>query len=327
MQAIVIEGAGGPEVLKLREVSTPEPRGDQIRVRVRACGLNRADLLQTRGHYPAPPGVPPDIPGIEYSGEVDALGPDAIGPLRVGDRVFGIVGGGAQAEYLVTHERLAVLIPANLDFVSAAAVPEVFLTAHDALITQGRLGPGEPVLIQAVGSGVGTAAVQVAHAMSSTVFGTSRTAAKLERARSLGLDFAIDTSEYDFVEVVRRQTSGAGVQVVLDLLGAGALAANLGALATGGRLVLVGLLDGGEAALDLRLVLKMRLSLVGTTLRGRPLEQKITASHLFARQVVPWLERGVVHPVIDSVFPWEQVREGHSRLASNQTFGKVILRL
>ncbi len=327
MKAIVITAVGGPEVLELREVSTPEPRGEQIRVRVRACGLNRADLLQTRGHYPAPAGVPADIPGLEYAGEVDALGPDVTGPLEVGDRVFGIVAGGAQAEYLVTHERMAVPIPDNLDVVAAAAVPEVFLTAHDALITQGRLGPGEPVLIQAVGSGVGTAAAQVAHAMGCTVFGTSRTADKLERARSLGLDVPIDTSQQDFVAVVRQQTAGAGVQVVLDLLGAGVLAGNLKALATQGRLVLVGLLGGREAPLDLGLLLSKRLSLVGTTLRARPLEEKIAATRLFARQVVPWLEQGAVRAVVEVVLPWEEVRDGHARLASNQSFGKVILRL
>jgi NADPH:quinone reductase len=327
MKAIVITGVGGPEVLELREVPIPEPRGDQIRVRVRACGLNRADLLQTRGLYPAPAGVPADIPGLEYAGEVDALGPDVTGPLEVGDRVLGIVAGGAQAEYLVTHERMAVPIPPDLDFVAAAAVPEVFMTAHDALITQGRLGPGERVLIQAVGSGVGTAAAQVAHAMGCTVFGTSRTAAKLDQARPLGLDVPIDTSRDDFVAVVRQQTAGAGVPVVLDLLGAGVLAGNLRVLATRGRLVLVGLLGGREAPLDLGLILSKRLTLVGTTLRGRPLEEKIAATRLFASQVVPWLERGTVRPVVDAVFPWEEVRDGHTRLASNQAFGKVILRL
>jgi NADPH:quinone reductase len=327
MKAIVITKVGGPEVLELREVSTPEPSGQQIRVRVRACGLNRADLLQTRGHYPAPAGVPVDIPGLEYAGEVDALGPDVSAQVELGDRVFGIVAGGAQAEYLVTHERMAVPIPSVLDFVAAAAIPEVFMTAHDALITQGRLGPGETVLIQAVGSGVGTAATQVAHAMGCSVLGTSRTAAKLERARSLGLDVAIDTSEHDFVRVVRQQTSDAGVQVVLDLLGAEVLAGNLNALATQGRLVLVGLLGGREAPLDLGLLLSKRITVVATTMRARPLEEKIAATRLFARQVVPWLERGVVRPVVDAVLPWEEVREGHSRLASNQTFGKVILRL
>src|SRR3954453_21550674 len=164
MKAIVIAGVGGPEVLEVREVPTPEPRGEQVRVRVRASGVNRADLMQCRGAYPAPPGAPKEIPGLEYAGEVDALGPDATGPLRVGDRVFGIVGGGAQAEYVVTHERLAVPIPARLSFEEAAAVPEVFLTAHDALLTQAGLRPGERVLVHAAGSGVGSAAVQIAHA-------------------------------------------------------------------------------------------------------------------------------------------------------------------
>src|SRR5436305_4179284 len=173
MKAIVITRSGGPEAFEVREVPAPEPRGEQVRVRVRACGLNRADLMQARGNYPAPPGVPADIPGLEYAGEVDALGPDVTGPLKVGDRVFGIVGGGGQAEYVLAHERLAVPIPSNLDFVAAAAVPEAFITAHDALLTQGRLAPGRRVLIHAAGSGVGTAAIQIAHAMGCTVLATS----------------------------------------------------------------------------------------------------------------------------------------------------------
>jgi len=218
MKAVVITGRGGSEVLDIRDVEPPEPQGAQIRVRVRACGLNRADLMQTRGLYPAPPGVPADIPGLEYAGEVDALGPEATGPLEVGDRVFGIEAGGAQAEYLVTHERMALPIPSNLDFVEAAAVPEVFLTAHDALLTQGRLGPGERVLIHAVGSGVGTAAAQIAHAMGCTVLGTSRTVEKLEKALPLGLDIGIETSREDFAEAVAHHTGGSGVHVVLSRL-------------------------------------------------------------------------------------------------------------
>src|SRR5262249_50295927 len=219
MRAIVITGVGGPEVLEIRDVPTPEPRGEQIRVKVRACGLNRADLMQARGKYPAPPGAPADIPGLEYAGEVDALGPDVTGPLKVGDRVFGIVGGGGQAEYVLTHERMAVLIPSNLGEVEAAAVPEAFITAHDAFLNPGRLGPGERVLIHAVGSGVGTAAVQIARAMGCAVFGTSRTPGKLERARELGLDQGIDASTEDFAAVVHSWTEGAGVDVVIDLLG------------------------------------------------------------------------------------------------------------
>ena len=231
MRAVVITKPGGPEVLEVRDVPAPEPQGDQILVRVRACGLNRADLMQTRGYYPAPPGVPADIPGLEFAGEVEALGPGVTGPLRVGERVFGIVAGGGMAERLVTPERMAVPIPANLSFEEAAAVPEVFLTAQDALETQARLRPGERVLIHAVGSGVGTAACQLAHAMGCTVFGTSRSASKLERAAEYGLDVAINTSAEDFAAVVADRTGGAGVDVVLDLIGAGAMAGNGAALA------------------------------------------------------------------------------------------------
>ena len=326
MRAIVIAGLGGPEVLEVREVPTPEPRGEQIRVRVRACGLNRADVMQCRGMYPAPPGAPADIPGLEYAGEVDALGPDVTGPVKPGDRVFGIVGGGGQAELVLTHERLAVPIPPNLDFEEAAAVPEAFITAHDASLTQGRLAPGERVLIHAVGSGVGTAAVQIAHAMGCTVFGTSRTATKFERAQSLGLDHGIDTAHEDFATVVRSQTAGAGVHVVIDLIGGSVLAGNLAALASRGRLVLVGLLGGTNAQLDLNVLLRKRLTIVGTTLRARPLEEKIAATRRFAEQVVPWLARGMVRPVVDSTFAFEDVHAAQSRMESNQVFGKVILR-
>jgi putative PIG3 family NAD(P)H quinone oxidoreductase len=327
MKAIVITGVGGPEVLEVREVPTPEPRGEQVRVRVRACGLNRADLLQCRGLYPAPPGAPADIPGLEYAGEVDALGADVTGSLKVGDRVFGIVGGGGQAESVLTHERLAVPIPPNLDFVEAAAVPEAFLTAHDALLTQGRLAPGERVLIHAAGSGVGTAAVQVAHAMGCTVFGTSRTLDKLEKAKALGLDHAIDTSHEDFAAVVRSRTDGAGVDAVIDFLGGPALAGNLAALATRGRLVLVGLLGGSSAPFDLNLMLRKRLTIVATTLRARPIEEKLAATRRFADQVVPWLARGLVRPIVDSVFSFEDVRAAQERMESNRVFGKVILRM
>jgi putative PIG3 family NAD(P)H quinone oxidoreductase len=325
MRAVIIKGAGGPEVVEVGDRLLPEPGGDLVRVRVRATGLNRADLLQAQGVYPAPKGVPADIPGLEFAGIVDALGPDVSEPLKQGDRVFGIVAGGSHAEYLLTHERLLAPIPSRLDFVAAAAVPEAFLTAHDALITRGGLAPGERVLIHAAGSGVGTAAVQIACAMGCTVFGTSRTAAKLEKTRELGLDVAIDTSRDAFDEIIRQQTAGEGVQVVLDLIGAAALESNLKALATGGRLVCVGLLGGRKATLDLNLVLARRLTLIGTTLRSRPLEEKISATRLFARQVVPWIESGVVRPIIDSVFPLAEIRAAWTRMASNESFGKIVL--
>jgi putative PIG3 family NAD(P)H quinone oxidoreductase len=327
MRAIVITGVGGPEVLELRDVPTPEPRGEQVRIRVRACGVNRADLLQCRGAYPAPPGVPKDIPGLEYAGEVEAVGPDVTGPLRVGDRVFGIVGGGGQAEYVVTHERLAVPIPANLSFEEAAAVPEVFITAHDALVTQAGLEPGERVLVHAAGSGVGSAAVQVAHAMGCTVFSTSRSPEKLEQAASLGLDVGIDTTQDDFAEIIHQRTGGAGVEVVLDLIGASALAGNLAALAPKGRLVLVGLLGGGTATIELTTLLRKRLTIVATTLRARPIEEKIAATLRFATSIVPWLERGRVRPIINRVFAFDDVRAAQARMDSNVGFGKIVLRL
>jgi putative PIG3 family NAD(P)H quinone oxidoreductase len=327
MKAIVITGVGGPEVLEIREVPTPEPRGEQVRVRVRACGVNRADLLQCRGFYPAPAGAPPDIPGLEYAGEVDALGPDVTRGLKLGDRVFGIVGGGGQAEFVLTHERLAVLIPPGLDDVQAAAVPEAFITAFDALLAQGRIVPGERVLIHAAGSGVGTAAVQIAHTMGCTVFGTSRTGAKLDQAKRLGLDHAIDVSAADFAASVQQATEGKGVDVVIDLIGGSALAGNLAALAPMGRLVLVGLLGGTSAPLDLNLMLRKRLTIVATTLRARALEEKIAVTRRFGEQLVPWLSRGLVRPVVDSVFAFEDVRAALARMESNQVFGKVVLSL
>jgi NADPH2:quinone reductase len=325
MRAVVVTGTGGAEALAVREVERPEPRGDQIRVRVRAAGINRADLMQARGRYPAPPVAPADILGLEYAGEVEALGPLCIGPHRVGDRVFGIVGGGGLAEYVVTHERLAVLIPDGLDFDAAAAVPEVFLTAHDALEARAGVRPGERVLIHAVGGGVGSAAVQLAKAMGCRVFGTSRTADKLERMAGYGLDVGIDTSREDFAAVVMQQAGG--VDVVIDHIGAAALAGNLESLAIRGRLVLVGLLGGSRAEIDLTTLLRKRITVVGTTLRARPLEEKIAATRAFAGRVVPWLGRGIVRPIVDRVYPLGEVRAAQERLESSAGFGKIVVRM
>src|SRR5437660_2925945 len=203
MRAAVITRPGEPEVLEIQDVEMPQPVGDQVRVRVRASGINRADLLQRAGGYPAPPGSPSNIPGLEFAGEVEAVGP-LVRSWKVGQRVMGIAGGGGQAEYILSHEGLLVEIPENLDFVQAAGVPEVFITAHDALFTQAGLRMGERVLIHAAGSGVGTAAIQLAHAVGATTFGTSRTASKLERAKELGLDVGL--SDQNFAAEVNRLT-------------------------------------------------------------------------------------------------------------------------
>jgi len=324
MKAVVITKPGGPEVLELQDLAVPEPAAGEILVRVRAAGLNRADLLQRLGQYPAPFGAPANVPGLEYAGEVAALGTGARA-WKVGDRVMGLVPGGGCAELVTTHEALALRAPAGLSFEQAAAVPEVFITAYDALMRQMLLRAGERLLIHAVGSGVGTAALQLAGTIHARTFGTSRSAAKLEQARRLGLEVAIDTATEDFVQVVRSRTDGEGVDVVLDLVGGPALAGNIQVLARGGRMIVVGLTGGRSASIDLGAVLSKRLTIVGTVLRARTLDEKIAVTAGFAQDILPLLEAGLVRPVVDRVYPLADAAEAHRRLESNATFGKLVL--
>jgi NADPH:quinone reductase len=308
-------------VLEVRsDLPSPEPGHEQVRVRVRATALNRADVLQRMGHYPPPPGVPRDIPGLEHAGEVDAVGP-GVSRWKVGDRVFGLVGGGSYAEQIVAHERTVARIPDGLDWVAAAAVPEAFITAHDALFRLGGLRPGARVLIHAVGSGVGIAAVQLAASSQATSFGTSRTPAKLSRAMELGLSHSLPVDGFE------KAVGAQGVDLVIDFVGGPYLARNLEALAPCGRLVVVGLLGGRKETIDLGVVLTKRLSVIGTALRTRPLEEKIEVTKTFEKEVVPLLARGVLKPVVDRVYELERVREAHEYMESNELFGKVVLKL
>lgn len=324
MKAIVITMAGGPEMLSLREVPTPEPDAGEILVRVRAAGINRADVLQRMGQYPPPPGAPADVPGMEYAGEVAELGAGSEG-WKVGDRVMGLVPAGGYAEFVTVNEAVALRVPASWSFEQAAAVPEAFITAHDALVRQMGLRAGESVLIHAVGSGVGTAAVQLVRAYGARAFGTSRSAAKLERARSLGLEVGIDSGREDFAQVVRQHTRGEGVDVVLDLVGAPLLAGSIQALARGGRMIVVGLTGGRSAPIDLGAVLSKRLTIVGTVLRARTLAEKINVTAHFAAEVMPLLEGGIVRPVVERSYPLAEAAEAHRRLESNEVFGKLVL--
>ncbi|MDX6272251.1 MAG: NADPH:quinone reductase [Acidobacteriota bacterium] len=329
MRAIKIVSHGGVEGLAVAEVERPEASGDRVRVRVHAAALNRADLLQRRGHYPAPPGFPADIPGLEFAGEVESSGAEAR-RWRAGARVYGITGGGAQAEYVVVPENTLAEIPANLSWEEAAAVPEAFITAHDALFTQGQLALGERVIVHAAGSGVGLAAVQLARAAGAQTLGTARrTADKLERARAYGLDemCVVNEDPQAFADAAKSWTQGAGVHLILDLVGASYLAANLDALAPRGRLLLVGTMAGSNAPLDFRQVMSKRLRLTGTVLRARSAEEKARATRLFAAHVSPLLTRGALRPVIDSVFDLRDIRAAHERLESNETFGKIVLRV
>jgi putative PIG3 family NAD(P)H quinone oxidoreductase len=329
MKAVVITRHGGPEVLEVREVApVPAPAADQVRVRVCAAGLNRADILQRLGRYPAPSGYPQDIPGLEFAGEVDEVGA-AVSDLKRSQRVFGITAGGAQAEYVVVPGNHLARIPESLNWTEAAAVPEVFITAHDALFTRANLRDGESMLVHAAGSGVGTAAIQLARAARAKAFGTSRTAEKLERAQAYGLtDSLVVEDDLDhLVEAVGNWTGGRGVDVILDLVGAKYFDANLGALAAKGRMVLVGTTSGSQATLNFSTVMQKRLTIVGTMLRARSREEKAMATKLFAEQVVPLLADGSVKPVVDRVYKMAEVREAHERMESNQNFGKIVLEI
>jgi NADPH:quinone reductase len=323
MRAVIFEGAGGPEVITIGEVPKPEVRPGHVRVRVHAAGVNRADLIQRRGHYPAPPGWPANIPGLEYAGEVEAV--RGVTRWRVGDRVMGLVGGGAQAEMVVVHQDEALPIPDGLSYAEAAAIPESFLTAYDALVTRGRLQAGERVLIHAAGSGLGTAASQIAKQLGATVLGTSRSGDKLARALLYGVDIGIDTSRTPFREVV-----GEPVHVVLDVLGGTALADNLAVLAPRGRLVLLGFLAGSEADVDLGPILRKRLELIGTVMRTRGLEERVPLIAEFRERMLPLFqphqERGaVLRPVLERTYPMTQLADAHRVLEGNATFGKIVV--
>lgn len=322
-QIVQIQGAGGVEVLKISERVVASPGPGQLLIEVAAAGLNRADILQRRGFYPAPDGAPADVPGLEYAGKVVAVG-DGVGGFGIGDRVMGIVGGGAMARHLIVHEREAIPIPASLSFEEAAAVPEVFMTAWDALFLQASAPPGAATLIHAVGSGVGTAALQLCVATGIRAVGTSRSAWKLDRCRELGLTHGVETGSGSFAEGVR-EVFPAGADVILDTVGAVYAAENLRALATKGRWVMIGLLGGARAELNLGALLALRAQLIGTVLRTRPLEEKALLARRFAAEVVPLFEEGRLAPVIDTILPMEDIAEAHHRLESNETFGKIVL--
>ena len=325
MKAIVISRFGGPEVLELREVPAPSPTRGDVRVQVRATAVNRADLLQRAGFYPAPPDSPQDIPGLELAGEIDAVG-EGVTEWAPGDRVVGLCGGGAYAEAVVVPSRTLARLPAGCSFTDGAAIPEAFITAWDAMVVQARLAAGERVLIHAAASGVGTAAIQIARAVGARVLGTGRSPAKLERLRALGLDDAIAVDrDGKFAAAVMQATAGAGADVVLELVGGAYLAEDLSCVAPRARIMLVGLMAGASAELDLRAILSRRVQITGTMLRSRPLEEKIAAVQQLARHLMPLFERGTLRAVVDRVLPLAQAAEAHTYLASNDSVGKVVL--
>jgi NADPH2:quinone reductase len=326
MKAVRFTSKGGPEVVELAEVEAPRPARGEVLVRVRAAAMNRADLLQRRGLYPPPPGFREDIPGLELAGEIAGLG-EAVAGWKVGDRVMAIAAGEAQAELAVVHERMLLRVPEGMSLEDAGALPEAGMTAHDALFTIGGLRPGATALIHAAGSGVATAALQIARAAGALTIGTSRTADKLEKARALGLDHGllVGKEEPRFADEVKRLTGRRGAAVILDFVGGAYAAENVACLAPGGRIVVIGTMGGPKAQLDLGLLMRARGSIHGTVLRPRPLEEKIAATQAFGRDVLPLIAAGKVKPVVDCVLPAARAREAHERMEKNDSFGKIVL--
>lgn len=327
MRAAVITAPGGPDVFAIEQRPVPTPGADELLVRVYSSAINRADILQRMGRYPAPPGVPADIPGLEFAGEVVAWG-DAVTGWRVGDRVCGLVGGGAHAEYLVTHARAAARVPDGVSWEVAGAAPEAYITAYDAMVLQAGLTAGETVLVHAVGSGVGLAAVQLATALGCAVYGTARGAPKLEAARAAGMQAGCQPGEPGWIAAAAAAwTSGRGVDVVVDLVGGDYTSGSLAGMAPKGRLMLIGALAGSKATMDLRTILGKRLTIRGTVLRSRSLAERIAVTTAFAEAVLPLLADGRLVPRIDARFPLEAIGAAQALVEANGTIGKVALQI
>ena len=322
MRAVVLEQYGGPEVLSLRDIPDPEIGPEDVLVDVASSAMNRADLLQRMGLYPGPD-TEYEVPGLEFAGTVTAAGP-MVRDVATGDAVMGVVSGGAHAQRLAVHHRQVLAVPDALTLADAGAVPEVFLTAWDALVVQGGLTPGRRALVHAGASGVGTAAIQIAKAYGAEVYVTA-SASKLEQCLALGADLAIDYGRDDFADAVRQVTGGRGVDVVLDVIGGDYVDRNLSCLAVQGRVVQVGVMAAGEAQINVGRLLPLRASLIGTVLRARPLEEKIALTKRFGREVLGWFETGVLAPVIDCRFDLDQIAAAHEYMASNANVGKIVL--
>ena len=324
MQAIVIPQPGPPDVLKLQDIPEPQADPHELLVNVHATALNRADLLQRRGQYPPPLGVRSDVPGLEFAGEVAEVG-TKVTNFKPGDRVMGLLPGAGYAEQIVTHERLAMSIPQNLSFEEAAGIPEVFMTAFDALFLQLALKFGERLLIHAVGSGVGIAALQLAKAAGAKVFGTAGSDEKLAKAKALGLEVGVNYKTHNFQEIILAETHAEGVHAILDMVGASYWERNLACLANKGRLILVGLLGGAKVEANLGAIMRKRLQVIGTVLRGRTLEEKMILTTEFQKHALPLFESRKIKTVIDRIFPLEQAADAHAYMEANQNFGKIIL--
>lgn len=325
MKAITRTGDGGPEVLKLTAVPAPIPGPKQLLINVKATALNRLDMLQRGGLYPPPSGES-EILGLEIAGTVEAMGDEVTGFSR-GDRVFGLIGGGGYAEQAIIDYRMAILLPEGWSFEQAAAIPEVCFTAGETLFTLGRLRQNETVLIHAGGSGVGTAGTQMAHQIGARVFITAGSEDKIKKSKALGCTEGINYKACNFAEEIMRLTSGEGVDVVQDFIGAPYLEQNLSILKPRGRLLMVGLMGGTTVEANLRHILRKRLQIFGSVMRSLPIEEKIQITKRFVNRWFPLLKEGRIKPIIDTVMALSQAREAHEYMEANKNFGKIILKI
>lgn len=327
MRAVVLTEYGGPEVLRVGEAPDPEPGPEDVLVRVHATALNRADLLQRTGRYPQPgPRAAHEIPGLEFAGIVETVGP-RVTLHKPGDRVMGLLAGGGYASLVATHERMAIPVPEGMSLDEAASIPEVFLTAFDALYPQAGLMMGDTVLVHSGGSGVGTAAIQLVRAAGARPLTTTGSEAKIARARELGADLAINYHTVDFREAVLAATNGRGADIILDFVGGPYLEQNLACVAPLGRIVFIGTMGGPTAPINLGILMQKRLRLYGTVLRARPLEQKIELTQAFQRHAMPLFQSGTLRPVVDRVFSFDEIAAAHEYMAANANFGKIVVRV
>jgi putative PIG3 family NAD(P)H quinone oxidoreductase len=323
MKAVVLREHGGPEVLQIEDVPSPTFGAEDILVSVAATALNRADLLQRMGFYPNPFPQGPEIPGLEFAGTVKAVG-ERVTAWKVGDKVMGIVSGGAYAEELVLHERQAMAVPAGMSLHDAAAIPEVFITAWDALVVQGGLTSGRWAMVHAGASGVGTAAIQICKAIGARIIVTC-SSGKVQSCKDLGADVVVDYTSQDFVEEVQRATNGSGVDVILDVIGGDYVERNVASLAVKGHIIQVGVMAGKPLPFNVGLLLGKRASITGTVLRARPLDEKIAITQRFVAEMLPLFGTGALKPVIDSSYPIADIAKGHEFMASNANVGKIVI--
>lgn len=323
MRAVVLTEHGGPEVLRIAEIPAPTPGPEEVLVSVRATALNRADLLERMGMYPNPFPSQHQIPGLEFSGVVESIG-ERVREWKPGDAVMGIVSGGGYAEKLVIHERQAIRVPHGIDVADAAAIPEVFITAWDALVVQGGLTSGRVALVHAGASGVGTASIQICRAIGARVIVTCSTS-KIAACRHLGADLIVDYTATDFVEAVKTFTKGKGVDTVLDVVGGDYVDRNIACLAVKGSIVQVGTMAGPPPAVNVGALMFKRARIIGTVLRARPLDEKIAISQRFAAEMLPLFDAGALKPVIDSRYAFDDIAAAHEHMGNNANAGKILV--